>query len=140
MRLLVVPMLFVGFACRDPVAPTSSVRVITSRASFDRGPDGFATVAYTVENAGRETVLVARCGDRLMSALDRWENFRWVQYSGDACLAIFLTNPVPLQPGARREEKRGIADHGRYRLRIGRAVRSNTDVRWDVRSNAFEVR
>ena len=140
MRALLIALGLVVLGCRDPVGSEPTLRVSTSAPVFARGENGVAAqVAFTVLNLGAQPVLVARCGDRLVAALDRREGLLWTQYSGDYCLAVFPMDPALMQPGEERSEMRSITEVGTYRLRIGREI-NNGETRWDVTSNVFEIR
>lgn len=62
----------------------------------------FSGVPFVVEKTGGNPIYLARCGERLMAALDRREGGQWVQHSGDGCLTNQDMTPVELAPGATR--------------------------------------
>ena len=118
---------FVLAACTSATSPTAD-RVVASAAAvevrpasltFVRSPQGIAEVRYTVSNGSANPVLLtSRCGDRLAPVIERQVAGEWEQYAGGFCQAIYLSSPVPLPAGARREEVSVIADPGVYRLVI----------------------
>jgi hypothetical protein len=139
--LLAVLSVALALGCTLATAPANGVRVETLGAVFDREPGGsFAPVPFVVTNAGAGSVFLAPCGERVMAAVDRWAGARWVQYSGDACPAVFSMAPLELPPGSRLESVRGIGEPGRYRLRLGVVAAASAPTEWSAVSAPFEVR
>jgi len=138
-RSLPLLILLLG-ACQSVVEPGAAALDLQTQGSefVISAPDGSATVPFTVFNHGQTSVRIARCGDRLMTALDRRESGKWVQYSGDGCLTNVLTSPVELEAGEALEGLRGVMDPGEYRLRIGVSAAGQTA--WNRASNGFTVR
>ena len=118
----------------------TGLRVETVNTSFELRDARDMGVGFTVENTGDATVYLARCGDALMSAVDRWESVHWEQYSGDLCPAVYPMGPLALAPGARTNGRRVLLEPGRYRLRLGNAPSRVDFPFWDATSNAFHVR
>jgi hypothetical protein len=143
MKWLLILLVYLALAhgCTSATAPSGGVRVDLLGATFDREPGGsIASVPFAVRAVGTRSVFLARCGDRLMAAVDRWDDGRWVQYSGDACLAIHPMAPVELRPDSRLEAVRVIGEPGRYRLRLGVASAGGEPADWSAASAPFEVR
>jgi hypothetical protein len=115
--------------------------VQTGGSTFTRDPAlGSATVPFSVVNRGRSTLYLTRCGERLMAALERWENGQWVQYSGDACQTIYPMDPHPLAPSASVSSVHRILEPGRYRLRPGVQTSASEPTIWTAAiSNQFRV-
>ena len=127
--------------CAAATEPGGQVRVEVLGVSFERGTEGHAaSVPFVVANSGTASVYLARCGARLMAAVDRWEGGRWNQYSGDACPAIYPMDPLALAPGTRHQGVRAIGEPGVYRLRVGVAAPTGAAVEWLVASAPFEIR
>ena len=121
--------------------PRGGVLVATHGTAFDRAPDGAAAmVPFLAVNTSGSVAYLPRCGERVMVAVDRWEDGRWVDYSGDACTAVLPMDPFPLQPGTRYEGQRSIGEPGRYRLRLGVSWSPGGEGAWWSRSDAFTVR
>jgi hypothetical protein len=127
-------------ACQSVMEPgDAALELQTQGSEFVISPtEESASVPFTVTNHGPASVWIARCGDRLMAALDRREGGKWVQYSGDGCLMNTLTGPVELGAGEVLQGARGVVDPGQYRLRIG--VSAAGQIGWDRASNGFIVR
>jgi hypothetical protein len=119
--------------------PDGALRVRTDGTSFVRDAQGFAQVPFVVENRGADTVYLAPCGERVMVALDRLEQGRWVQHSGDACPQLLVAGPFALAPGATHASVRGVTEPGVYRLRPGIHPRQGTEPEWRWTSNRFTV-
>jgi hypothetical protein len=119
--------------------PDGALRVRTDGTRFVRDAQGFAQVSFTAENRGADTVYLAPCGERVMAALDRLEQGRWVQHSGDACLHLLVAGPFALAPGATHASFRGVMEPGVYRIRPGVHPRPGAEPEWRWTSNRFTV-
>lgn len=127
-------------ACSPLNGPANVVEVSVSGATFERiGTPAIATVPFSVTNRGSASVFVARCDTRVMAAVDRWNGQSWVEYSGDACLAIYTTAALEIAPGASAAASRSVVERGKYRLRIGAADAAASDLDWSIVSSHFEV-
>ncbi len=140
MRAFLLGLTVSALACTDPVSSERALRVTIAEPLFEQEADTPAEVRFIVANESQHAVFLARCGDRLMVAIDRQESRRWVPYSSDMCQAIHLSDPVEILPGEARTGVRSIVATGRYRIRIGTQRDRNGATSWDVTSNAFEVR
>jgi hypothetical protein len=128
-------------ACSASSAPVNVLEVNVPTAVFERiGAPATATVPFTVINRGSSSVFVARCGDRVMAALDRWNGHSWVQYSGDACQANLITAGLELTPGSSATASRSVFEPGKYRLRIGATDAASGAFDWATVSRGLEVR
>ncbi len=128
-------------ACPALSGPGNGLEVNVSGAAFERiGTPAIASVPFSVVNRGSASEFVARCGSRVMAALDRWNGQSWIQYSGDACIAIYTTAPLEVAPGASVAASRSVPDAGRYRLRLGAADAATGGFDWSIVSRDFEVR
>jgi hypothetical protein len=128
-------------ACSASSGPANGLNVNVSGAAFERiGTPAIASVPFSVVNRGSASVFVARCGARVMAALDRWNGQSWIQYGGDACIAIYTTAALEVAPGASVAASRSVPDAGRYRLRLGAADAATSDFDWSIVSRDFEVR
>jgi hypothetical protein len=116
----------------------AALQVQTDGSTFVRDPAvGSATVPFSVVNRGRSTLYLARCGERIMAVLDRWESGRWVQH-GDACLTDRRMDPWPVSPSATLTSTHHVLQPGRYRLRPG--VSTGGTKSWTVAfSNEFTI-
>jgi hypothetical protein len=127
-------------ACSALSGPTQHVEVNVSGATFERiGSPAIATVPFNVRNRGSASVFVARCDTRVMAAVDRWNGQSWVEYSGDACLAIYPMAALEVAPGASAGASQLVDEPGKYRLRIGAANAATSDLDWTIVSTHFEV-
>ena len=140
MRALFLGLTTIALACRNPVNPEGRFRVSVPESLIEQEDSAAARVRFFVVNQGDHPVYVARCGDRLMAALDRREGLRWMPYSTDLCQAIYRSEPVKILPGEARSDIRTVQESGHYRIRVGTQRDRNGATRWDVTSNAFEVR
>ena len=122
-------------ACASPTGPVATLRVQTDASQYALG----APVTFTAVNQANVTLFLASCGDRVMVAIDRWQDEQWRQYSGDACLAIYPMLPQPLEAGAAYRSSGAIREVGRFRLRLG-VGDGTAPPDWNAVSNAFDVR
>ena len=128
-------------ACSSTTGPGNNLQLKVSGAAFQRvGAPAVAVVPFTLSNRGAASVSVARCDSRVMAAIDRWDGGSWVQYSSDACLAIYATAPLELAPGASISAERSVFEAGTYRLRVGTSKADGSDFDWSIVSGQFEVR
>ena len=130
------------FGCQalftEPTPSAVHVRVDASR--FTRDPaTSAASVGFSAQNNGGVTVYLARCGDRLMAAVDRWQGNRWLQYSGDACQTAYNMSPLPLSVGEEHHSARSVHEVGRYRLRLGIGGAPDTGSAWTAASEPFII-
>jgi len=140
MRLCLVVLLPLVTACPGTSAPVGGLVIRTSAVSFSRQASEPAVIDFTVTNTFDHRVYLARCGPRIMSALDRAGASGWEQYSGDACIAILDMSPLPIDPGVTLQSSRAIHDPGQYRLRIGVIGDTEQTYAWESASGAFVVR
>ena len=132
--LLLLPGLLPACATGPTGADPEGI-VVT--ASADSGPA--AGVSFRVENRTGRTIFLARCGERIMAAVDRWESERWVSHASDACQAVQRMDPLPLDPGAAAGGAQAVQLPGRYRLRLGAASARGEPTVWDVTSPDFTI-
>ncbi len=139
-ELAVFTVVAAAFGCgaTQPGAIDLHVEITAVEVAAD-ALDGW-TVSFTVTNAGETAVRLARCGDRLMLAVDVRVAVAWNEYSGDGCRAIYDMSPWELAPGATLSGSRGFQEAGHYRLRFGVAADPAEMLDWTVASPSFVVR
>ncbi len=125
-------------ACDSILDPSLPVEIRMSASTYVL-EDGTASAEFTVRNAGDETLYVQRCGGRIMTFLDRWQDDDWVHYRGDACPAIYLSVPLELGAGEEVEGSRGVHEPGRFRLRVGVSTTRETPDEWTAAREGFTV-
>lgn len=133
--LLAAPLAACG---SDPALPAPGGIVVTASVDANpilSGPD----VTFRVENRSSDTVYLARCGERIMAAVDRREGDRWVAYRSDACRTDLRMDPLRLAPGESATDRHAVQIPGRYRLRLGASRSPGEAPVWDVASHEFEV-
>ena len=134
-----VAMLF--GACSTSSGPAMVLQVNLPASVFERtGTPAIASVPFSLLNRESASVFVARCGDRVMAALDQWDGQRWTQYSGDACTTVQIQTPLELAPGASVAASRSVLEPGKYRLRIGTVAATSGGFDWSTVSRDLEVR
>jgi len=142
-HLFAAGLLLLGAACHPLATGPHDVQVLVQSdgITFSRDSDqASAGVPFVVENRGSSTIYLARCGERIMVALDSWQGGQWVQNSGDACLTMEPMDPRPLAPGASVSSVRNVQEAGRYRLRPGIGLTSGESSHWLIASsNEFTV-
>ena len=107
-------------ACSSATEPVGGIEIRPAALTFTRTMGGSAQVPYTVVNAGETSVLVtSRCGDHLTPVIERRIGGEWTGHSGGFCQTINPMSPVPLVPGARRDEIAFVDQAGQYRLVLG---------------------
>lgn len=127
-------------ACSSSSGPADVIEVDVPGERFQRiGSPAIATVPFSISNRGSASAFVAQCGTRVMAAVDRWNGQTWTQDSGDACLAVYMSTPLELPPGASAAAARSVLQPGRYRLRIGVAHAAGGDLDWSIVSGHFDV-
>lgn len=129
----------VVLGCNDGTGPVGWVNVATLGSSFTMTEASGDGVPFTVVNRGMRTVYLQRCGDRVMTSIDRLEGTHWTDYSGDACLANVPSAPLELRSGERYEGTRWVAERGVYRFRVGVAPDFGAQADWDAASNRFSI-
>ena len=139
-HLRILGLTTIALAWRDPVNPEGRFRVSVPEFLIEQEDRAATRVRFFAVNQEETPVFVARCGDRIMAALDRREGFQWMPYSTDLCEAIHMSEPVEMLPGEARSDIRTVQEVGRYRIRNGTQRDRNGATRWSVTSNAFEVR
>lgn len=116
-----------------------ALEIETQGAEFVLTPTkGSVAVPFTVTNKGAVSAFLAACGGRILVAIDRREEGRWVQYSGSHCTTELSMDPVELEPGETIPEAGTIRESGEYRFRVG--VRVDGQTVWKPTSNPFAVR
>jgi hypothetical protein len=129
--------------CQSSTAPPWGLAVVTHGTLFQReSGEQSASVPFTVVNGRETTVYLAACGGHAVPAIERWQDGRWMQYSGGICIASVSMAPVELPAGASHAGHAIISEPGRYRLRMGVAQDRGTTPQWaaTASSNAFDVR
>ena len=141
-RLLLIGSAIATFgACSPSSGPANVLDVSVPGAAFERvGTPASASVPFSVTNRGSASVFIARCGSRVMAALDRWNGQGWIEYSGDACKAVEMMAPLELAPGASVTTSRSVLDSGKFRLIIGTADGASSSLNWSIHSRDFEIR
>jgi hypothetical protein len=139
LHIIAAALTFSMVACQLSTGGEIGPVVVRTDGSTFVLDDGVAGVPFTIENRGSLTIHLEHCGDRLMTAVNRWEGGEWVQYSGDACQTVYVMGSRPLDPGATISGGRSLSQTGRYRLRpVFPTETSRT--RWKaVVSNDFTV-
>lgn len=138
--LTLVPFLLV-LGCSVLTGPGSpDVQIEVEEERFARDPiTGAATISFSVRNTGDSTLYLDRCGERLTTLVDRWENGQWVHFRSDICLAVYEAYPWPLEVGEERVNLRTIHEPGRYRLRLGISEVRGARSGWTAASPGFTV-
>ncbi|MGH7476208.1 MAG: hypothetical protein ACRELD_07955 [Longimicrobiales bacterium] len=126
----------------DLTGEDSALRVVPDATTYLRDATlGTADIGFTVLNRGTTIVYLARCGDRLLAAVDHWVTGGWTQQSGDGCLTIYDGSPLEVQPGQTLHSLRVLhAEPGRYRLRLGASEAPTVSAAWTATSDDFRVR
>lgn len=137
---LVVGSLLV--ACDDTTGPSDSgLRLSTLEDRLVLPAQGVVDVSFTITNRGETSAFLSRCGDRIMSAIDRkGSDGSWAQYNGDMCLAIYDMSPLEIAPGESLHGMRGLHEVGTYRLRIGTSSNPSATAQWTTVSDSFTVK
>jgi hypothetical protein len=112
--------------------------VSTSQDMLNLSEEGLAEIPFTIENRGGAPAFVSRCGERIMTAVDRREGEAWSEYRGDGCPAIYAMIPLEIGPGQSVSSVLVVWEPGSYRIRIGTS--SGASDQWTVTSNSFTVR
>jgi hypothetical protein len=99
-----------------------------------------ATVSYDITNDGGATVLVQSCDQRISATIEKRVDEQWEPYASGICLANLSSLPVPLRERDRQHGDVGIADPGRFRIRIFYGADASENLSRSAASNAFDVR
>lgn len=119
----------------------SAVQVETDARTYQRAAtesEVLARISFMVSNRSGQTVSLARCGDRLMTALDRREGSAWVQFAGDICPGHLSMVALRLSSSGTADGTVVVREPGVYRLRLGVAP-GDGQIMWSVTSNEFIV-
>jgi hypothetical protein len=116
-RIVVLSVGLTLSGCRWAAGPDVNLAIETDRLTYAVDSLGVA-VGFRVVNVGEGPVLLARCGERIMAGVERWEGSQWGPSSGDACPATLLMVPLKLEPGDSAWSARSIRDPGAYRLQV----------------------
>ena len=134
----ILPLLALLAACSDSAGPGGDVR---ADALVDRSPPpGGNNVTVTIENRGSRPVLLPRCGERIMLAVERRVGGAWQEYSGDVCAFDIVSVPLELAPGATATAGREIRDSGRFRARVDLWHADEPETVRSVRTSGFDIR
>lgn len=110
-------------ACNPPTGPGTGLVVATEQPEYPLPPDAsLATLEFFVENTGRATLEIPRCGPHLAAFVDGRVDSRWQEVGryGVICPAIYDMTPLVLAPGERAHSEITLAP-GIYRLRVPHA-------------------
>lgn len=108
-------------AC-DTGSPKIDLVVSTEHASYEvPSPQGLTPIRLVLENKGRRTLGIGRCGAHLAAYVDRRIESRWQEIGRYAilCLAAYDMSPLHLAPGETViSEPMLLVGSGRYRFRV----------------------
>jgi hypothetical protein len=136
---VLLPLLLVA-SCGVLTGPGEPHLIVsTSQDMLNLSEEGLAEIPFTIENRGGAPAFVSRCGERIMTALDRREGESWAEYRGDGCPAIYPMVSLEIGPGQSVSSVLVVWEPGVYRIRIGTESSGASD-QWTVTSNSFTVR
>lgn len=118
--------------------PEVRVRIQSTMFEIDANL-GTAHIPLIVQNAGAQTVYLARCGDAFPAVLERRQSGQWMEASAVVCQAVYDMSPLPLSVGEARAGTYSVAVPGTYRLRLGVSGSTHGQYRWTVVSEPFVV-
>lgn len=132
-------LILMAGACTSAIDPVvRALEIETQGAEFVLPPtERSVAVPFTVTNRGAVSAFLAACGGRIMVAINRRDEGRWVQYSGNPCTTAMSMAPVELEPGQTIPGTATIREAGEYRFRIG--VRVDGQTVWKPTSPPFVV-
>lgn len=141
MRISILVALAAVFACTDALGPRG-VRVVPLSPIAEAPPGADSVeVTFAIVNVSRDSIFLSRCGDSIVVGIDRANgDGSWFQSSGESCLPIFSTVPLPLGPGERAETARVFGENGTYRIRVCVKRTLGASPRCDAASPPFRVR
>lgn len=140
MRAYSTWVLLFAAACSSPTAVTSVVDFsIVRHASSPQDPNT-TQVEFVVTNTGSTTLYLPRCGENVVTGVERLEGGKWSNAGAGACQAIYRMDPIPLEPGMPVMGMRSVSGTGRFRLRTGIATDFAGTVGWHVLSGTFDIR
>ena len=135
---LLLPLLL---ACDSPTRADIGLVVATDQRTYLVPSDSsLATLEFSVENTGRVSLEIPRCGSQLAAFIDGRVGSRWqvVGQHGIICPAIYDMTPLTLAPGERARSSITLAP-GIYRLRVPHAVAGQSADAHTAASNAFSI-
>lgn len=115
MNKLLVSIALLVAACSSPTGVSSTVGVTVAQQVATQDPD-VTTIEFVLTNTGRSTVYLYRCGENVMTDLERLVDGKWTSAGGDICLAIKEMHGIPLAPGTQLTGMRQVVGSGRFRL------------------------
>jgi hypothetical protein len=135
----ILPLLALLAACSDDATgPAAGVRL--SAMVNGSPPPGGGNVTITVENRGSRPVLLPRCGDHVMVAVERRVGGEWESYSEGVCPFDLVSVPLELAPGATAASAHQIRDSGRFRARLDVSHADEPETVQSVRTSGFDIR
>lgn len=141
-RYLLTGLLTVVLACDLFTGTSSGVNVATDRLAYVLSPDSqVTTVEFTVENTGRATVEIPRCGPHLAVFVDLRVSGYWLERDrfGVICPSIYDMTMLALAPGERAQSTISLAP-GAFRLRVPHTAPGHILDTEYATSNAFTIK
>ena len=123
----------IALACGGATEP-SDVAVIATESSF--AVDEY--VHFVVRNAGRESIYLGRCGERVQTGLDRRVGGRWENEMAALCILSFYMPPLQLAPGESVTDSVLVRSAGTFRVFVGYG-RGNERILHNAWSGSFTV-
>jgi hypothetical protein len=108
-------------ACDLIGSPTIDLVVSTEHSSYEASSlQTLVPIRLVLENKGRATLEIGRCGERLAAYVDRriGPNWKQILQSGLVCQAAFDMSPLRLAPGNTVITVPILVASGRYRFRV----------------------
>jgi hypothetical protein len=128
-------------ACDSPTRSNVSLVAATDRPTYVLATDSsVATVDLWVENTGRLTLEIPRCGSQLAVFIDGRAGSGWqlLWQRGTICPAIYPMTPLSLAPGERARSPITLPS-GTYRVRVPHAIAGRPADDHTAASNAFTI-
>jgi hypothetical protein len=122
-----------ALGCGGPTEP-SDVVVIPTAGAFS--VDEHAT--FVVRNEGRETIYLARCGERVQAGVDRRVGLRWQNEMAGLCILSLYVPPLQLEPGESVTDSVLMRSPGTFRVFVGYG-RGDDRILYNAWSRGFRV-
>jgi hypothetical protein len=117
--LLVFLSLALAYEAGASAPEPGAVEVLPDSAVFTRQSRvPLAQASVGIYNRGDAAVYVPDCDGRVLTALDRWEDGRWVEADVDGCAAVLPLRERPVPAAGSASAAWMIGEPGRYRIRV----------------------
>lgn len=100
------------------LAACQSVVPIPDLVAFTFQTGRSSAIAVSVRNTSGDVVFLPRCGDHVLSAIERRSGDEWINAAAALCPASLRMDPIRLDVGTVHQDSVALTQPGTYRLRL----------------------